>query len=63
MTIVVDSARKKPAANVATAAEAEALFRSMTAYAGTFTIKGNQVIHRPDASWNETWTGTDQIRE
>ena len=35
----------------------------MTAYAGTFTIKGNQVIHRPDASWNETWTGTDQIRE
>ena len=63
MTIVVDSTRKKPAANVATAAEAEALFRSMAAYAGTFTIKGNQVIHRPDASWNETWTGTDQIRE
>ena len=63
MTIVVDSTRKKPAANVATAAEAEALFRSMTAYAGTFTTKGNQVIHRPDASWNETWTGTDQIRE
>jgi hypothetical protein len=63
MTVVVDSARKKPAANVATAAEAEALFRSMAAYAGTFTIKGNQVIHRPDVSWNETWTGTDQIRE
>ena len=62
MTIVVDSTRKKPAANVATAAEAEALFRSMAAYAGTYTIKGNQVIHRPDASWNEMWTGTDQIR-
>jgi hypothetical protein len=62
MTIVVDSGRQKPAANVATAAEAEALFRSMAAYAGTFTIQGNRVIHRPDASWNETWTGTDQIR-
>ena len=20
------------------------------------------MIHRPDASWNETWTGTDQVR-
>jgi lipocalin-like protein len=63
MTIIVDSDRKKPAANVATAAEAEALFRSMAAYAGTYTIRGNQVIHRPDASWNETWTGSDQIRD
>jgi len=63
MTIIVDSVRKKPTANVATAAEAEALFRSMVAYAGTYTIKGNQVIHRPDVSWNETWTGTDQIRD
>jgi hypothetical protein len=59
----VDSGRKKPAANVATAAEAEALFRSMAAYAGTYTVKGNQVIHVPDVSWNETWTGTDQIRD
>ena len=62
MTIVVDSARKKPAGNVATAPEAEALFRSMASYAGTYTIKGNQVIHHADVSWNETWTGTDQIR-
>ena len=63
MTIIVDSVRTKPAANVATAAEAEALFRSMAAYAGTYTVKGNQVIHVPDVSWNETWTGTDQIRD
>ena len=62
MTIVVDSDRKKPTGAVATAPEAEALFRSMAAYAGTYTVKGIQVIHRPDASWNETWTGTDQVR-
>ena len=35
----------------------------MAAYAGTYTIKGNQVIDRPDVSLNETWTGTDQVRE
>src|SRR6478752_3199762 len=63
MTIIVDSNRKKPTGAVATSAEAEALFRSMAAYAGNYSIKGNQVIHRPDASWNETWTGTDQIRD
>lgn len=63
MTIIVDSPRQKPAGATATAAEAEALFRSMAAYAGSYTVKGNQVIHRPDASWNETWTGTDQIRD
>jgi hypothetical protein len=63
MTIVANSGRKRPAGAVATAAEAEALFRSMAAYAGTYTIQGNQIINRPDVSWNETWTGTDQIRE
>jgi len=63
MTIIVDSPRQKPAGATATAAEAEALFRSMAAYAGSYTIKENQIIHRPDASWNETWTGTDQVRE
>jgi hypothetical protein len=63
MTIIVDSPRQKPAGAIATAVEAEALFRSMAAYAGCYIIKGNQVIHRPDASWNETWTGTEQIRE
>jgi hypothetical protein len=63
MTIIVDSPRQKPAGAIANAVEAEALFRSMAAYAGSYIIKGNQVIHRPDASWNETWTGTEQIRE
>ena len=63
MTIIVDSDRKKPAGPVASAPEAEALFRSMAAYAGTYMIKGSQVIHRPDASWNESWTGTDQVRD
>jgi Lipocalin-like domain len=63
MTMIVDSPRKRPEGAVVTTAEAEALFRSMAAYAGTYTIQGNQIIHRPDVSWNETWTGTDQVRD
>ena len=35
MVIVVNSNRKKPVGAVATASEAEALFHSMVAYAGT----------------------------
>ena len=35
MVIVVNSNRKKPVGAVATASEAEALYRSMVAYAGT----------------------------
>src|SRR5215813_11987224 len=62
MVIVVDSGRNKPTGNVATGPEAEALFRTMAAYAGSYMIKGNQIIHHVDVSWNETWTGTDQVR-
>src|SRR5262249_35379383 len=62
MAVIVDATRKKPAGNVATGPEAEALFRTMTAYAGSYIVKGSEVIHHVDASWNETWTGTDQHR-
>ena len=58
----VGGGRQKPAGMQATAAEAEALFRSMTSYAGSYTIDGNVLTHRVDASWNEAWTGTEQKR-
>jgi hypothetical protein len=54
--------RQKPAANTATADEAEKLFRSVISYAGTYTIAGNEVTHHVDLSWNESWTGTKQVR-
>jgi hypothetical protein len=54
--------RVKPAANTATAAEAENLFRTVISYAGTYTIAGNEVSHHVDISWNESWTGTKQVR-
>ena len=35
----------------------------MLAYAGTYKFSGTQVEHHIDASWNEIWTGTTQIRD
>ena len=56
------SDRKRPAGVSPTAAEAADLFRSALAYAGTYTIDGNEVTHHVDCSWNESWTGTSQTR-
>ena len=38
------------------------LFRTMTAYGGTYTFDGKTVQHHIDISWNEAWTGMTQIR-
>ena len=43
-------------------AERLALYDTMFAYAGTFSVEGDKVIHHIDVSWNQAWTGTDQIR-
>jgi hypothetical protein len=37
-----------------------ALFDSMFAYSGTYTIQPDRVIHHVDMSWNDTRSGTDQ---
>ena len=42
--------------------ERVALFDTMFAYAGTYSVVVDKVIHHVDISWNESWTGTDQIR-
>lgn len=38
------------------------LFSTMIAYAGTFSRRGDKVTHHVDISWNESWTGSDQLR-
>jgi len=60
--ITVDSARKKPAGPRPTAAEAEALYRTLIAYTGTFLVEGDRVFFDLDVSWNESWTGSRQVR-
>jgi hypothetical protein len=38
------------------------LFRTLTAYSGTYKFDGQTIEHDIDVSWNEAWTGTRQIR-
>jgi len=45
-----------------TTEERTELFNTVIAYAGTFAFDGKTVTHHVDISWNENWTGTDQVR-
>ena len=54
--------RIKPHGVPPTDPERVKLHQTMSAYAGTYTLDGEKVIHHVDISWNEAWTGTDQIR-
>jgi len=38
------------------------LIRSMVAYGGTYRCEGDRVIHDCDISWNQSFTGTQQVR-
>jgi hypothetical protein len=62
MALVVNSHR--PALRGATPADDEkiALFDSMLAYAGSYTLEDGKVIHHVDTSWNPAWGITDQVR-
>jgi hypothetical protein len=64
MVMIVGGERKKPAGAVATPEEAQALLTSMLAYAGTYTIdsQAKTVVHHIEISWDQTRTGTDQVR-
>jgi len=64
IVLIVGTDRKKPASTVATPAEAEALIRSMLAYAGTYTLDTAKktVTHHIEVSWDQSRTGTDVVR-
>jgi Lipocalin-like domain len=54
--------RANPQDVVPTNDERIRLFGTMISYAGTYTMDAEKVIHHVDISWNQIWTGTDQIR-
>ncbi len=54
--------RAPPADVVPTDAERIKLYGSVIAYAGTYTWDAEKVVHHVDISWNQNWTGTDQVR-
>ena len=62
MAMMFGDHRAAPSGPIPSDAEAIALFRAIVAYAGTYAVEGNRVTHSIDASWNEAWTGTQQIR-
>jgi hypothetical protein len=54
--------RVAPRDVVPTDEEGVQLLGTMVAYAGTFSLGENVVVHHIDTSWNQAWTGTNQIR-
>jgi hypothetical protein len=61
--LVVKDNRSKPAdlAKLTDQERAE-LFKTMIAYSGKYTFDGKTLKTRVDISWNENWTGTEQVR-
>lgn len=63
MVLIVKDERPKPA-DLAKMTDQERadLFKTMAAYGGTYTFDGTTITHHVDISWNQIWTGTDQLR-
>jgi hypothetical protein len=62
MVLIMRGERPKPAGDRPSAAEAEALFRSMVSYAGRYTVSGDKLTHHIEVSWNQSWAGAAQSR-
>jgi len=61
--ILVNTERPKPIdLTKVTDEDRVKLYKTFIAYAGTFKFDGKTVTHNVDISWNETWTGTTQVR-
>jgi hypothetical protein len=60
--IFVRRDRQAPGSTPPSAEEKLALFDSMLAYAGTYSLHDDHVVHHIDVSWNQTWTGSNQVR-
>ena len=60
--ILVKEGREPPATLVPTDAQRIDLYSGFIAYAGTYRIEGDKVSHVVAASWNQSWTGTTQVR-
>ena len=60
--VVVERHRPAPKGTTPTDEEKVALFDSMLAYAGSYTLEDGKVIHHVDASWNPIWGTSDLVR-
>ena len=60
--LIVKNNRIRPERLPPTAEEKIALFDTMFAYSGSYTVEPDRVVHHVDMSWNESWSGTEQVR-
>jgi Lipocalin-like domain len=60
--LIVKNNRPRPTQLPPSDEEKLALFDTMFAYSGTYTVESDRVVHHVDLSWNEAWSGTDQVR-
>jgi hypothetical protein len=60
--ILIMDNRRGPRDLVPTDQEKIELQDTMIAYAGTFTADNEKLINHVDISWNQSWTGTEQVR-
>ena len=60
--LFVAGGRVVPGGDQPTDAERVQLHKSMLAYAGTYTITGDSVVHHIDIAWNNARLGSDQVR-
>ena len=60
--LILKNDRARPEHSAPSDAEKLALFDTMFAYSGGYTVEPDRVVHHVDLSWNEAWNGTDQVR-
>ncbi len=60
--LILKNNRKRPEQLPPSDEEKIALFDTMFAYSGSYTVESDRVVHHIDMSWNEAWSGTEQVR-
>ena len=62
MVVIVRQPRPKPAPDKITDADRAELYKTLSAYGGTYRFDGKTVEHNVDIAWNEVWSGSKQVR-
>ena len=60
--MLVGGNRVRPAGSTPTDDEKIRLFGTLIAYSGAYVVEGDKITHKIDVSWNQSWTGSDQVR-
>ncbi len=60
--LMVDGDRPAPKHSPPDPAERAALHETMLAYAGTYRVDGDKIVHHIEMAWDQTRIGSDQVR-